>query len=56
LIGGEAGEERAAGQTTMTTGTQRTFGPGLQDIERALETEAFDRDTMGKAGLQGATT
>ena len=52
LIGGDAGEERAAGQSAMTTGTQRTFCPGLQAVEGALETEACDGHIVGEGGFQ----
>jgi hypothetical protein len=41
-VGGNAGEEGAACQAAMAAGAQSAVAPGLQGVERALETQAFD--------------
>jgi hypothetical protein len=52
LIGGDASQERAAGQTAMAAGAQSTIAPGVQRVERALEAEAFDGNIVSQAGLE----
>ena len=39
------------GVAAMTAGGQRAFGPGLQGVEGALETESLDGHVMGERGL-----